>query len=183
MDKSDENDCEVVLLNPDTYRKLYPPIGKDVGESLNVSVSMDIITLGEFREIEFTYKIKFKINVQWSDKRLIFQNLKNDTDRNIIGNDKMLRLWTPPLVFNNSEKTTMLKLERPVEEPTVSMFVKKVGGAEIAPPNYLDESYLYKGSENPLLMVAIYNLKVHCVYDFASYPFDHQHCETEVNLF
>ena len=136
--------------------------------------------LGEFHEIDFSYKIKFIIEVQWVDPRLLFQNLKNDTYKNIIGIHEKLLLWTPPLIFNNSAKTTAFTIQRPVDEPSVNVYVKRSGSREAAPPSYLHEALLYKGSRNPLIMRTEYSLKVQCTYSLGYYPFDHQLCRMEV---
>ena len=163
------------------YRKRHAPKNvDDIRQPLNVAISMDILRLSDFQEIDFSYKIKFLINVQWLDARIMFQNLDNNTFKNIIGNKKKKMLWIPPLVFNNSEKTTMFTMERPLDQPTVNIFVAKDSKGRVAGPTYLDEAYLYKGSENPLIVRTEYNLKMHCIYDLGYYPFDYQSCEMQV---
>ena len=178
-DKSDENGCEIVRMNKNIYQKPHPPQNGTTEDPLDVLVSLDILLMSDFREIEFSYKLKFLLGVQWFDERLQFQNLRNNKFKNIIGKEKEL-LWIPPLVFNNSEKTTMLTMMRPMDEPIVNMFVSKVGNGTVAPPTYLDEALIFKGSENPLSIQTIYNLKVNCIYELEFYPFDYQSCNLEV---
>lgn len=180
IDESDENGCEIVLIDADNYGKEHAPSNVEKGKPLDILVSLDILMLSEFHEIDFSYKMKFLIYVSWFDSRLLFQNLNNVTFKNIIGKEKKDLLWTPPLIFTNSEKTTMLSIERSVDEPIVNMFVKRSSSAEVAPPTYLDETYLYRGSENTLILRTEYNLKLHCIYDLTYYPFDYQMCSMQV---
>ena len=184
VDKSDEISCTIMLMDESNYDKQHTPQNTTNSKhALNVFASLGVLMLGEFSEIDLSYKIKFLFEVQWFDQRLSFQNLGNDTYRNIIGTDEKKQIWTPPLSFNNSDKTTSLTIDRSVDEPSVNIYVKRSGRWKVAPPSYLHEAYLYKGSENPLIMRTEYNLKVQCVYLLSFYPFDHQLCRMQVRYY
>ena len=104
--------------------------------------------LSEFSEISSNYQAKFLITVKWYDDRLEFTNLKDNMIGNKIGSPKKETLWIPPLIFNNSEKNTMLTVDRESGDPVADVFVEKRGNPEFAPPTILDETLFYKGAEN-----------------------------------
>ena len=136
--------------------------------------------LGEFSEVNFSYEAKFLITVKWLDHRLEFADLKSSMFDNMIGSPEKDALWIPPLIFNNSEKNTMLKLDREVGEPEANLLVEKRGSPRVAPPTVLDETLFYKGSENLLVYRTEYNLQFQCVYELGYYPFDIQTCTIQV---
>ena len=148
---------------------------------MDVLISFDIFMLSEFSEVSFRYRAKFLITVKWFDHRLEFANLKDSMFKNLIGSPEKETLWIPPLIFNNSEKNTMLAIDREPGEPRTNIFIEKRGKPKIAPPTVLDETVFYKGSENLFVYRTEYNLLFNCIYELEYYPFDIQTCTIEVN--
>jgi len=60
----DERDCNLVYLNNNTYQKEYPPLQSD-GYGINISVNVDILSIGNFEEIGMTFTVKFSILLEW----------------------------------------------------------------------------------------------------------------------
>ena len=148
---------------------------------LDVFISFDIFMLSEFVEVTFSYHAKFLITVKWYDHRLQFANLKSNMFKNLIGSPEVDSLWIPPLIFNNSEKNTMLAMDREPGEPRANILVEKIGNPKVAPPTVLDETFFYKGSENFMVYRTEYNLQLNCNYELEYYPFDIQTCTVEVS--
>ena len=138
--------------------------------------------LSEFLEVSFSYRAKFLITLKWYDHRLEFANLKDSMFKNLIGSPEKETLWIPPLIFNNSEKNTMLTMDREFGDPVANILIEKRGNPEIAPPTILDETVFYKGSENLVVYRTEYNLLLNCIYELGYYPFDIQTCTIEVNI-
>ena len=181
-DKSDENGCNVIDIDESNYRKEQSPTNTIANKKLEITTSFDIFTITQFREVGQSFNINFLISVTWVDYRLTFKNLKESVHKNVIGVKQKESLWIPPLVFNNSEETTMLSIHRGLHQPIVNMFVERLGSFEVADPSFLDETYFYKGTENPLLLKTEYNMILHCNYKLEDYPFDTQICTMEVRI-
>ena len=152
-------------------------------QPLDIFISFDIFMLSEFLEVSFSYRAKFLITVKWYDHRLEFANLKPSMFKNLIGSPEKDSLWIPPLIFNNSERNTMLTLDREPGEPRANILVEKLGNPRVAPPTILDETFFYKGSDNLVVYRTEYNLQFNCIYELGYYPFDIQTCTMEVNVF
>ena len=58
----------------------------------------------DIQEVAQYLKLKFKISLQWMDARVSFYNIKVDENMNSLSLDEQLALWTPTIVFWNTEK-------------------------------------------------------------------------------
>ena len=60
----DELNCSMVIMDPNLYRKEYPPLQAD-GKGTIIKISFSILSIGSFDEIEMTFKVKFLIQLEW----------------------------------------------------------------------------------------------------------------------
>ena len=58
----------------------------------------------DIQEVAQYLKLKFKISLQWMDARVSFYNIKADETMNSLSLDEQLTLWTPTIVFWNTEQ-------------------------------------------------------------------------------
>ena len=58
----------------------------------------------DIQEVAQYLKLKFKISLQWMDARVSFYNIKTDETMNSLSLDEQLKLWTPTIVFWNTEQ-------------------------------------------------------------------------------
>lgn len=185
VDKSDENSCEIISLDTFSYRKEQPPsISNRLNDEVKVTISFEIFKISKFREVEHSFNIKFLMKVKWFDNRLTFQNLKNNIFKNVIGVEQKHLVWIPPLIFNNSEDTHTLSINRKeTDAPLVNLLVERSQSNQydVAKSSFLDETYFYKGDENYMLLTTEYNMMLHCNYKLENYPFDTQKCSMEVS--
>ncbi len=56
--------CDMVIINENLYRQESPPLQLD-GTDTEVLISMTILSIGSFQEIEMTFKVKFLIELEW----------------------------------------------------------------------------------------------------------------------
>ena len=174
LDHSDELDCEILQIDPRSYRKEYPPMQKD-DQRIPINVSMSISAISNIHDIKESFQAKFAIILEWYDNRLTFYFLRTSTSSNLIGGEEKSLIWIPPLIFNNTETNEMI-----VDDPASSMFVHRRGDGEFFDLSNVGEGDIYKGSENPLLFTSKYVLTHHCVFELYYYPFDTQKCEIQV---
>ena len=185
IDKSDENACDIISLDKFSYRKEQPPsMSSTCTDEVNVTLSFEIFKISKFLEVGNSFNMKFLIFAKWLDNRLTFRNLKDNVFKNVVGTQQKNLLWIPPLIFNNSEDTTTLSLNRQgMDDTMVNLFVERGYNNKFsfAEPSYLDETYFYKGEENLLLLTTEYNMILHCNYELEDYPFDTQLCTMDVS--
>ena len=178
-DWSDEVGCKTVTL-PDGYLKEFSPIG--VNKDLSI-LKVDVVTdvtikkIVDIFEKESSIGFKFNISFTWNEKRVIFENLKDDMMMNKLSAFEKTTLWVPKLVFQNT-----LNEEKTVVDEESDLLVKKMGGFEFAGTEMVDESRIYKGHENPLIYKRSYLKTFECQYDMALYPFDTQKCSIIMEL-
>ena len=185
IDKSDENACDIISLDKFNYRQEQPPsMSSACTDEVNVTLSFEIFKISKFLEVGHSFNVKFLIIAKWLDNRLTFRNLKDNVFKNVVGTQQKNLLWIPPLIFNNSEDTTTLSINRQgVDDTMVNLFVERGYNNKFsfAAPSYLDETYFYKGEENLLLLTTEYNTILHCNYELEDYPFDTQLCTMDVS--
>ena len=58
----------------------------------------------DIQEVAQYLELKFRIKFQWKDARVTFYNLKQDEEMNSLSPDEKISLWTPTIVFWNTEE-------------------------------------------------------------------------------
>jgi hypothetical protein len=63
-DSFDETNCQTVIINKQLYNKEFPPMNKDDIET-EIIVNISISSIDDFNEIDMTFRIKFRLSIQW----------------------------------------------------------------------------------------------------------------------
>ena len=115
--------------------------------------------------------------MEWFDPRIVFRNLKDEIEENIISLDESKHLWLPSLCFKNSNlgKRTRVDSE-------TSFHVKKLGPHRQNDISEIHEDYLYEGSQNPLVLSRSYTVTLTCGFELQLYPFDQQKCPIKLEV-
>ena len=100
------------------------------------------------------FSLKFNVWLQWVDVRIGVQNLYEATFLNKLSDGMALDLWTPQLVFQNTNERNTIKY---VPSSSVIMLVKN-GSSQEAPLSQIDEALVYSPKETKLLMKTIHFL-------------------------
>ena len=58
----------------------------------------------DIQEVAQILKLKFRLSLMWRDARVSFYNIKTNEVLNSLTFDEQLILWTPTIVFWNTEK-------------------------------------------------------------------------------
>ena len=66
-------------------------------------VSIDLLKISELDEVDSSISVKFKLILSWFENRLMYHNLKDTSDENIIEDKTAEKMWIPPLKFANYE--------------------------------------------------------------------------------
>ena len=118
-----------------------------------------------------SYTVEFTLSMKWYDARVTWNNLNQDSMLNIPAIEDVRKLWTPNLVFWNTDN----KLQTDSGQEG-KIFVEKEGNYTLSPDTNLAEVAIYSGSENGINFNKHYHLKFKCNFDLQKFPFDSQTC-------
>ena len=175
-DKSDEDHCDVIMIDEGVYNKEFPP--RNHGKPVDVKVYFIIDAIQNIKEIDMTFSAKFTISLEWFDERLLFSNLNDGNFSNLAAPEKIEQVWIPPLIFNNTKKNIMIG-----RDSTAGLFINKLGNPRHSDISSVDENFYFDGAENVLLYRMDLELTCACNFVLGKYPFDKQTCEIEVSYY
>ena len=89
----------------------------------------------------------------------------------------MYSIWAPKLVFYNT-----LHEEKTEVDSDSNVFVNKEGGFVFAERMVIDETKIFKGSENNLIYERSYMKTFICEFNMEMYPFDTQKCNIDLRV-
>ena len=181
-DRSDEKNCKVLVLG-EGYNKNVPPVpvdGKDNG-MVSVSVSIDILKLVDINEEDYSIEIQFSIFLRWIEDRATYQNLKKRSSLNALTQKDIHLLWLPKVIFENTDQKQSTRLGENWEWETGVVVERNKNGTP-AGLEIVDETELFKGSENSLIMFQTYTHDFQCIFDLKKYPFDTQTCSIDMAM-
>ena len=136
-----------------------------------VKLRVDLLKVLKIDEVAMLYKTQYTVNLEWLDPRIIFHNLHKDQGLNILVEEEKHKIWTPELIFDNTEQKTRTKTDK---ESAVS--VKREENYTQNTMEDVDNIYKFEGLENPLDMSRVYQTEWICDYQMNWYPFDTQNC-------
>ena len=171
-DESDEENCNILLVK-DGYNKKIPPYFLD--DPVNVSVSIELLRLVDINEEDHSIDIQFDISLLWKDKRLTFFNLKLSDSLNVLTEEDINKLWLPKVIYENTDQKETTRLgEFGNGEWDTRVVVKREGGSTPSQLDTLDETEIFTGDDNSLVMSQTYTHTFQCAYRLSAYPFDTQ---------
>ena len=139
------------------------------------SYSCDIMVVQDIQEVSQYLKLKFKISLQWMDARVLFYNIKTDENMNSLSLDEQMSLWTPTIVFWNTEEQL-----KTVNDENTFASVRRSGAGSLIAREVNEDIEVFKGSQNEITISRVYSIKFYCEYQMAWYPFDQQTCLIEM---
>ena len=179
VDQSDEVNCQM-LVKSDTYKKTIAPFSYNGTNGqvapVLVNVSMDIISLLKFKEVDMEFVLKYQIKKEWFDTRLTYWNLKERRYANALSSEEKESIWLPILTFTNTEnnEVTAGDIDSEVTVTRASEFIRSEA-------NILDEINIFNGGENKLTYERVYTKIFRCDYQLQLYPFDTQRCFVDIS--
>ena len=174
-DKSDENDCRLIVLEP-SYNKDIPPIERNRDGSAkpaDVSISITLMKVVEIEEVDHSIHLQFQISMMWKENRVKYQNLKTETSQNALTDEDIKTMWLPIVVYDNTDQKEVSRLGMEWEWAT-RITVTREGEFTRADLIDVDEAEIFKGADNRLTMNQTYTQEFQCHYKLQRYPFDTQ---------
>ena len=116
------------------------------------------------------FSIRSSLSVRY-DPRLKMFHLRQTKESNLLSTRERDKIWVPVLTFANTEKK-----DSSINDGKTHIYVERKGEHVVSPTDQIDNSYIFQGSDNQLVMSRIYNNAFLCQFQLANYPFDVQHC-------
>ena len=170
-DISDEKGCAIIVIDPKTYIKENPP------ENALVKVKVQLLKILEIGEVEMKFRTQYNLFQEWVDPRTRFNNLHTNHYLNSLVEIEKNRIWTPTFILDNTDK----KIRTTTDLESV-IFVKREGNFSRNSMDVVDNTYVFEGQANPLIMNRVYETQWICDYEMNWFPFDTQQCKMMFSL-
>ena len=91
-DKSDENNCNLLVLE-ESYNKKVPPFNyNETSDSIipvSVKLSTSLRNVLEISEFTHTIDLKLGITLEWYENRVLYHNLKTEEALNVLSDSEV----------------------------------------------------------------------------------------------
>ena len=111
--------------------------------------------------------------MKWFENRAMYFNLKNEEGLNALSEEDYKKLWLPKVIYENTDQKDTTRLGYGFEWDT-RVFIKKEGNSTPSGLETVDETEIFTGSENSLVMSQTYTRTFQCQFELSNYPFDTQ---------
>ena len=165
VDISDEKGCQIVLVDPKNYMKDKPP------QKALVKLKIELLKILEIDEVAMLYRTKYTIIQEWFDPRIAFYNIHWNQELNSLVPEEKQIIWTPNLIFQNTDENI-----RSLVDSESSISVKRESNFTQNTISEIDNTYIFNGVKNPLVMIRVYETDWICDYEMNWFPFDTQKC-------
>ena len=175
VDRSDEKECKMVILDIEQYLKDATPPPLVQGEKLEVILGLNVQIILDIKEVRKIFALKFNMEASWKDSRLMFYNLKADDELNSLKSSEKKDIWVPTILFSNTrDDLTSIN-----DKHTFAKVIRSKNGTLLSLESN-EDILQYKGSENEIKMSRIYEVDFICDYNMRFYPFDIQVCTLDL---
>ena len=134
---------------------------------------MTLLKVVDIKEEDYSIELQIQITLEWKEIRATYHNLKPETYLNALSLGEIETLWLPMVIFTNTDQKETTRLGMQFEWSTY-VSVKREGNFTRSGHEMVDETEIYKGEENTLIMTQSYTHEFQCSYQLGRYPFDTQ---------
>ena len=152
-DSTDEENCYMVNYDS-TYKKEFAPVTMVENENIEkttVNVTVELLTILTIDEIDSFFSCQIILHLTWFDQRLLYNNLKQDSNYNTLSKLEINSIWTPKVIFVNTENRDGLQIDDKAQAT-----VANYGNFVLATDDVIDNTQIFKGSENPVTLSRSY---------------------------
>ena len=144
-DGTDERNCTLVELGQ-YYNNGIISSAAGRAEKLEGLIHAKIINFLDINEPEGIMRVQFLTRITWTDIRLKFFNLKPVREENSLGEEDSRNIWSPDLIFSNSEVW-----RREVNfGPIYSAHARNHTQFSFAEKDYAQNAIVYQGKDTDL---------------------------------
>ena len=124
--------------------------------------------------MDYSIEIQFEIMMKWKEKRAMYNNLKKHDALNSLAVEDFQKLWLPEVIFENTDQKDSTRLGDIWEWKTNVIIRREEDNGIMKGLDFVDETELFQGSKNSLIMTQTYTHTFQCNYELYAYPFDTQ---------
>ena len=125
-------------------------------------------------EDDYSIGFQFKNGLKWKENRATYRNLKARESLNALEQKDIENLWLPKVIYENTDQKETTRLGKEWEWETKVVVKREEGIGSLSELSTLDETMIFNGSKNTLIMSQTYTHTFQCVYELSAYPFDTQ---------
>ena len=170
--QEDERNCSFLAFDKFGYDPNRPPIGYRNGKMklTTLQATFTVVNILDIDEGDSTFELHFQLKVQWFDKNVRFEFLKDQDYDNALSTELIEKIWVPNMKFY--DEVSLINTYN--SEMFVTKLTKPRLNGEIDTLNIRE---VYEGSENPFNMLLEKRIKFTCLFDnIKFYPFGEQVC-------
>ena len=159
LGQEDERDCSFLSFDNLEYDHNRPPIDYRNGEIklTTLDATFTVVKILDINEGDSSFELHFQLEVQWFDKNVRFEFLKDQDYDNTLSTELKEKIWVPKLKFYDEVDD--------INTYTSEIFVTKLQKAELnGEIDKLDIREVYKGSENPFNILLEKRIKFTCLF-------------------
>ena len=134
-------------------------------------IGVELIEILRIDEKASLFSTKIQLTLTWKDSRLQMFNVKKDLNLNILPANEKESVWVPVITFLNTNDGQVT-----INDKKSKSTILRQGNFTRSPRSFLDNIYIFKGSENPIKNERLYEINWICNYQIQWYPFDTQLC-------
>ncbi len=174
---ADEFSCQLVSVDDSYIKDFSPPPNKMTGEKATISTDLKILSVYSINEVDDEISVQVQLDITWRDSRLILNDLKPIRRMNTLTRDSIDKIWFPHIVFNNSRG----RVSSVADEESLSMITRK-GNYSHSSIQEINNRLIFKGADNPIVTIRIYEVNLSCHFNMGTYPFDSQKCHIILDM-
>ena len=176
VDETDEGECKAFVRSLGYNRFLVPPPSDNETKHV-VYFSFNIQDIIEINEKDGFVRCKILLIRKWFDRKVTFQNLKNESEANMIDPEDQSLLWKPWTFVNNiADRRKYAQTDR---EQEWKVILNPNNSFVHADNSFLHNTYLFDGASNMISYDIAYTTEWLCDFHMEWYPFDTQSCQME----
>merc|ERR1712240_927674 len=122
-------------------RKDYAPVKVDENGQVikvDVTVSVDLKNILKVDETQDIFETKLILHLNWLDRRLNFNNLKTDRNKNMMSKKERNKIWSPPALFENTKTS-----ERILNDELASLVIERKGPYQVIGSEVLENTHIF----------------------------------------
>ena len=89
---------------------LFSEARSKMEEDAVITIHVDIATVLAISEVTEIFRVTFQLTMDWRDQRLTYLNLKEDTFHNMVSFEAGKRIWSPVIIFGNTQNLDQTKV-------------------------------------------------------------------------
>ena len=135
---------------------------------VDVSVSIDLLKLVDIDEEDYSIEIQFEIILKWKENRATYHNLKKTISLNALTDENIKMLWLPKVIYENTDQKETTRLGVDWEWETKVVVNRSTDDPKRSGIDAVDETEIFSGIENSLIMTQTYTRNFQCNYALLS---------------